>query len=256
METGAITGYIDVAQLTLYAFWLFFAGLIFYIRREDRREGFPLERDPGGQLHNPNELLMAKPKVFHRPHGAGTYTVPNNLRDRRPIAAVRVGNWPGAPMVPTGDPLRDGVGPAAWAERDDRPDMTWDGKIRIVPMRADDHFLIASGDRDPRGLPVVSADRLIVGTVTDLWADRAEHLIRYIEVETKDEVPRRILVPHNLARIHNDHVGVKSLMHRQFAGVPSIAAPEQITLLEEDKIMAYFTGGHLYADASRAEPLF
>jgi len=32
--TGAITGYIDVAQLTLYAFWIFFAGLVFYLRRE------------------------------------------------------------------------------------------------------------------------------------------------------------------------------------------------------------------------------
>ena len=29
MQTGAITSYIDVAQLALYAFWIFFAGLIF-----------------------------------------------------------------------------------------------------------------------------------------------------------------------------------------------------------------------------------
>ena len=42
MPTGAITGYIDVAQLVLYAFWIFFAGLIFYLRREDKREGYPL----------------------------------------------------------------------------------------------------------------------------------------------------------------------------------------------------------------------
>ena len=27
MNTGAITGYIDVAQLTLYAFWIFFAPM-------------------------------------------------------------------------------------------------------------------------------------------------------------------------------------------------------------------------------------
>ncbi len=33
---GAITSYIDVAQVVLYAFWIFFAGLIFYLRREDR----------------------------------------------------------------------------------------------------------------------------------------------------------------------------------------------------------------------------
>ena len=40
MQTGAITGYIDVAQLVLYAFWFFFAGLIWYLRREDKREGY------------------------------------------------------------------------------------------------------------------------------------------------------------------------------------------------------------------------
>ena len=38
-----ITEYIDFAQLSLYAFWLFFAGLIYYLRREDKREGYPLE---------------------------------------------------------------------------------------------------------------------------------------------------------------------------------------------------------------------
>ena len=45
MPTGAITGYVDVAQLVLYAFFLFFAGLVFYLRREDRREGYPLENE-------------------------------------------------------------------------------------------------------------------------------------------------------------------------------------------------------------------
>ena len=45
LPTAALTGYIDVAQVTLYAFWLFFAGLIFYLRREDKREGYPLDSD-------------------------------------------------------------------------------------------------------------------------------------------------------------------------------------------------------------------
>ena len=30
MQTGAITPYIDVAQLVLYMFWSFFFGLIYY----------------------------------------------------------------------------------------------------------------------------------------------------------------------------------------------------------------------------------
>ena len=44
-QTGAITQYIDVAQIVLYVFWFFFAGLIWYLRREDKREGYPLESD-------------------------------------------------------------------------------------------------------------------------------------------------------------------------------------------------------------------
>ena len=47
MQTGAITGYIDVAQLVLYAFWIFFAGLIVYLHRENKREGYPLESTTG-----------------------------------------------------------------------------------------------------------------------------------------------------------------------------------------------------------------
>ena len=33
----------DGATIALYAFWLFFFGLVIYLRREDRREGYPLE---------------------------------------------------------------------------------------------------------------------------------------------------------------------------------------------------------------------
>jgi photosynthetic reaction center H subunit len=39
--------YIDAAQITLYAFWIFFAGLIIYLRREDKREGYPLDSPQG-----------------------------------------------------------------------------------------------------------------------------------------------------------------------------------------------------------------
>ena len=46
MHTGSITSHIDVAQVVLYAFWVFFALLIFYLRREDRREGYPLVEAP------------------------------------------------------------------------------------------------------------------------------------------------------------------------------------------------------------------
>jgi photosynthetic reaction center H subunit len=39
--------YFDAAQIALYGFWLFFFGLIVYLRREDKREGYPLESPQG-----------------------------------------------------------------------------------------------------------------------------------------------------------------------------------------------------------------
>ncbi len=64
--------YIDGAQIALYAFWLFFAGLIYYIRREDKREGYPLESPQGPREGWP---IGAKKKTFiHRPHdGEGSH---------------------------------------------------------------------------------------------------------------------------------------------------------------------------------------
>lgn len=259
MEKGAITGYIDVAQVTLYVFWAFFFGLIFWLRREDRREGYPLESDPTGKVKDIGAgILFARPKIFRTRDGS-TWTAPNFKRDTRPVAARRVGNWPGAPMVPTGDPLVDGVGPAAWAERADKPDQTWDGKNKIVPTRADAHYTVASGDPDPRGMAVFGADGKRAGTVVDLWVDRAEHVVRYLEVDAGPGAGP-LLVPMNLAKVQGGgtksrSIKVKSLLAGQFLKAPRIKSPDSVTFLEEDRICAYFAGGHLYATPQRSEPL-
>jgi hypothetical protein len=59
MQPGA---YMDVAQVTLYVFWLFFACLIFYLRREDKREGYPLDSTArgGGVVHGFPRMPPAK----------------------------------------------------------------------------------------------------------------------------------------------------------------------------------------------------
>ena len=36
---------IDLASVLLYVFWAFFAGLIWYLHRENKREGYPLVSD-------------------------------------------------------------------------------------------------------------------------------------------------------------------------------------------------------------------
>jgi photosynthetic reaction center H subunit len=64
-----------------------------------------------------------------------------------------------------------------------------------------------------------------------------------------------VLLPMNFARVHRDRVQVKAILSHQFAAVPGTKSADQITFLEEEKIMAYYGAGTLYAEPSRAEPL-
>lgn len=58
---------------------------------------------------------------------------------------------PGAPLTPTGDPMKAGVGPGSWADRDDRPDLTLAGDPKIQPMSVLSGYTIEGRDPDPRG---------------------------------------------------------------------------------------------------------
>jgi len=49
---------------------------------------------------------------------------------------------------------------------------------------------------------------------------------------------------------------VGAVLAAQFANVPKTKSMEQITLLEEEKITAYYGAGTLYATPERQEPLF
>ncbi|MCH2394792.1 photosynthetic reaction center subunit H [Oceanibaculum sp.] len=254
--TGSLVGSIDVAQMVLYAFWVFFAGLVWYLRQEDRREGYPLEEDVTGR-YNKNPFLFIPPKkTFVLPHGHGTVDAPNFKRDERPLSARRIAPAPGYPIEPVGNPLLAGVGPGSWAERAERPDITSHGDARIVPMRLAEGFAIAEGEVEPRGLQVVGCDGKVGGTVADVWVDRAEHLIRYYEVTVGEG--RTVLLPNNFVVVRRGRGGVRQLyVHaitaEQFADVPATAQPETVTLREEDKIAAYYGAGLLYALRNRQE---
>jgi photosynthetic reaction center H subunit len=67
---------------------------------------------------------------------------------------------------------------------------------------------------------------------------------------------KRVLLPANFSRVDRNRgeVRVQSILASQFADVPGIKNPDQITLLEEDKVCAYYGGGTLYATPGRAEP--
>jgi photosynthetic reaction center H subunit len=258
MPTGAITGYIDIAQLTLYAFWIFFAGLIFYLRREDKREGYPLESDRSSRVRVQGFPPIPRAKMFILPHG-GTQTAPRTGEPSVLVRARPVGPWPGAPLHPVGDPMLDGVGPAAYPLRADMPDMTLEGGLaRIMPLRLASDFFVEPRDPDPRGMTVIGADRQVAGTVRDLWVDRSEVVVRYLEVElTASTGVRRALLPITSARIDakRRQIRVAAILASQFAGVPGLQNPDQITLREEDRIAAYYASGHLYAEPSRLGPV-
>jgi photosynthetic reaction center H subunit len=266
MPTGAITGYIDVAQLVLYAFWIFFAGLIIYLRREDKREGYPLESDRSDRAPRVEVVGFPKPpppKTYRLPGDQGMRQAPHPEAPSGEIPGTKVSApWLGAPLEPTGDPMRDGVGPASYPQRDDLPDLTIEGTPRVVPMRVADDFVVEPNDPDPRGLSVVAADGVVAGTVRDLWVDRAEPRILYFEVElaTSGDEPQesaRRLLPYAFARVKfgRGQILVSSIMADQFRHVPVTDRDDRITRLEEDRITAYFSSGHLYAEPQRQEPL-
>ncbi|MEM7497132.1 MAG: photosynthetic reaction center subunit H [Pseudomonadota bacterium] len=248
-----IVGTIDAAQVALYAFWAFFALLVVYLTRESMREGYPtLSEKDGKPISKAFIFPFPSPKTFLRRDGS-TITVPEPPNEYE-LKAEPTNAFTGAPIAPTGDPLVDGVGPAAYTLRPEWPDRNHAGEPRIRPMRFDDEFTVAAQDSDPRGFKVVCCDGESPGTVAEIWVDRAEQIIRYFEVETSAGMK---LVPFNLSRVvgQDGIVQVRSVTSEQFLRAPSIAKADEITLREEDKVMAYFTGGTLYATTARTEPL-
>ena len=259
---GDVTGQIDVAQIAVYAFWLFFAGLIFYIRQEDRREGYPLESDQTGEYDRNAWLFIPEPKTYRLPHGHGDYQLPRPPAVReeirsRPIKAERASDFSGAPLVPIGDPMLAAVGPGSYTLRKNVPDLTFEGDVKIVPMRVADDFQVDANDFDPRGARVIACDRRVAGTVVDLWVDRSEQYLRYLEVQLEGE-ERTVLLPIHFCVFKDVRrerlVYVNAITAAQFKDVPMTAETNQVTLREEDMIQAYYGAGQLYATPERAEP--
>ncbi len=254
---GAITQYIDVAQIVLYLFWAFFAGLIYYLHQEGKREGYPLESDRSGNVKVQGFPSIPSPKTFSLRDGT-TRTAPHsNSGSVSDLKALPAAGYPGAPLNPTGNPMLDGVGPGAYAIRPDIPDMTVDNEIKLVPLRVASNFHLESKDPNPIGMDVIGGDGVVAGKVVDVWVDRAETLIRYLEIKVAAN-GRIVLVPINFARIgsgRNAAVKVRSIFAKHFAEVPTTKKPECVTLMEEERIMAYYGAGTLYASAERSEPL-
>ncbi len=257
-----IVGRLDLAELCLWTFGLFFFGLIIYLRREDRREGYPLEDEITGRLLGGTGTWLEEGhlKSYRLPFGLGTVMTPNYARDTRTPNARPAFASAGAPLVPNGDPMLSGVGPGAYAERARRPDLNMEGHPRIVPIGLAPTFRVSRSDPDFRGWPVVGCDEMIAGTVTDIWVDTSDRLIRYYEVELGKfggAPGRKVLAPMFMSRIDKGRRAVRcdAIRAEQFANVPAIEAADRITLYEEERVQGYYGGGWLYATPERSEPL-
>jgi photosynthetic reaction center H subunit len=257
MIAGAVLARFDVAQIAIYVFWLFFAGLIYYLRREDHREGYPLVPDFPGQ-GTPREFpLMPAPKQFLMADGTVSYAP--RAEDAEHFAAGPALPWPGAPFEPTGSAMKDAVGPAAYALRADVPEHAYDdGLPKVVPLRSAADFFLADEDPDPRGYSVFAADGVVAGTVVDAWIDRSEYIARYLEVETTAALGgRRVLLPMHYAQVKPAQSAITTgyITAAQFADVPAHTSPDTVTSREEDAITAYYAGGMLYAMPGRLGPV-
>ncbi|MDF1727738.1 MAG: photosynthetic reaction center subunit H [Sulfitobacter sp.] len=248
-------GNFDLASLAIWLFWIFFAGLIYYLQTENMREGYPLETDDGQLSPNQGPFPVPKDKTFVLPHGRGTVTVPSGQNaDRQVLALQRTSRAAGSPFVPTGDPMMDGVGPASWAPRRDVAELDAHGHAKIKPMSGLEGFDVSAGT-DPRGKAVVTGDGEVVGRITDMWVDVPEQLVRYLVMDVNPEGTGKLrLIPMNFARIKSDRVVIRSLYAHNVDDIPTIKGTGEVTLLEEEKIMAYFGGGTLYADPKRIGP--
>ncbi len=259
-SSAALTGQIDVAQVVLYVFWVFFAGLIFYLRREDKREGYPLVSERSAHVTVQGFPAMPKPKVFKLEDGS-RYHAPHDEHDPRAIAAEPIASWPGAPLDPVGDPMSAGVGPGSVAIRPDLPETIAGGAPRVRPLRWAREFSVAKGSPDPRGMRVICADGVAAGSVCDLWVDLAESQLRYLEVELSSPAGAgaggsgRRLLPVAICSIGGASVSISAILASQFGAVPATADPERVTMMEEERIAAYYGAGYLYATPDRREPL-
>jgi len=210
----------------------------------------------GNEAVNQGPFPVPGDKTFIRRGGRGELTVPSGQRgDRDNLALERTALAAGSPYVPTGDPMKDGVGPASWAPRKDHPELDAHGHIKIKPMSKLPDFHVSAGT-DPRGKPVVAGDGEVVGRITDMWVDIPEALVRYLVIDVNPEGSGKLrLIPMNFALIKGDRVKVRSIYSSHFDGIPTIKSDSEVTLLEEEKIMAYFGGGTLYADEKRSNPV-
>ncbi|PRY92041.1 photosynthetic reaction center H subunit [Hasllibacter halocynthiae] len=246
----------DPVLAMVVIFFFLFVVLVIWLRREDKREGYPA--DTAGAFSSvrllPNWIGMPGRKVFHRPHGNPPVSTPRRepLRESgaRPPRAAR-----GRPFRPVLDGLKEGVGPASWQNREEKPDLDRKGRPKIIPLSSNAEYFVAEGDPDPRGWLVRGADFAVAGEVKDLWFNRAEFFLRYLDVELEEGGRRLVPLFFTITKPRRGEILVPHLPADRFRDAPTLASPDRITMREEDRVNAFFAGAAFYGKNPRGGDL-
>ena len=246
MLPGALTGHLDATQILVAIFFLFFAALIYYLRREDKREGYPLWDISPRNVPIEGFPPVPPTKVYLLMEG-GTTTMPHRFEPSA-TRAIPADNQFGSPLIPIGDAMLAEVGPGAYPMRKASPLLS-EGHPQVQPMRVAQGWDVARGDADPRGMRVLDAAKVPVGTVIDLWVDRGVKILRYLEVKLDgDPAAATIIVPIFRTNIREKRrvVLIDAMLAGHVRLAPRLADPDIITAREEDQVNAYFSAAHMY----------
>ncbi|XBQ15409.1 MAG: photosynthetic reaction center subunit H [Oceanicaulis sp.] len=251
--TPAYSGF-DGAMAALLIFAVFFFWLVFFhLRPQDKREGYPTIRPDGSVPFRQGKGLfpMPKAKEIRRPHGQPTVVTPRSASQAGPQPEV-MPERNGKPLHPRVDGLLEGIGPAAWSEREDVADLNKEGDPKLASMLREPEYSILEGCPDPRGWPVQGGDQVRAGAVRDIWFNRAEFFPRYMEVESE---AGDYLLPIFFAVIDSELelVIVRDMPGERLSNAPFRRHDDRITLLEEDKVNAFFAGGRFYGNSPRGK---
>jgi photosynthetic reaction center H subunit len=246
MAAGSLTYDIDLVQVMLVAFAFFFGGLVIYLRREDKREGYPLLSRQSGRTPVLGWPSPPPAKTYRLIDG-DTAQMPHDY-PQAPIETLPIPRN-GAPIATQGDLLRAGIGAGAYTLRSDEPMRTLNGDLLLKPLRDAPEWSVWPGDMDPRGCRVLGSNFRVVGSVSDIWVDRAAKILRYFEV-TLDGEDRTIIVPifHTSINQIEREIRIIPLKPEQLTLVPRLSQPNLMTAREEDRLNAFYAGATLYAD--------
>jgi photosynthetic reaction center H subunit len=250
MPLGSLTYHIDLAETALVVFFLAFLGAVWFLRRLDKLEGYPMKASPFDSQTSEGFPLPPDPQPYLLNEGGVTFA-PHHY-PQPPTSVKPLYPFAGTPLVPVGNPLLTPLGPGAWVMRRDEPMLTEEGKLMLQPLRKLPEWSVEEGEADPRGMTVFDRRWIKVGVVHDIWVDRAIKIMRLLEVELRPGLAPgdsgRVLVPifHTEIQERAREVRVTALRGHQFADTPMPAAPDRITAREEDRLNAYFAAGRFY----------